>query len=57
MAASKSLAILLDDCPAAVAWLGEEIGLLTVAGGLLVLAGVALVQRAPDRPRAKEAEA
>lgn len=32
---------------AAVWWLGESIGLTTVAGGLLVLAGVALVQRAP----------
>lgn len=32
---------------AAVALLGEEVGLATVAGGLLVLAGVALVQRAP----------
>ncbi len=32
---------------AAVSWLGEEVGLMTVIGGLLVLAGVALVQRAP----------
>jgi drug/metabolite transporter (DMT)-like permease len=32
---------------AAVALLGEEVGIATVAGGLLVLAGVALVQRAP----------
>jgi drug/metabolite transporter (DMT)-like permease len=32
---------------AAVALLGEPVGVATVAGGLLVLAGVALVQRAP----------
>ena len=32
---------------AAVWWLGESVGLTTVAGGLLVLAGVALVQREP----------
>jgi drug/metabolite transporter (DMT)-like permease len=32
---------------AARALLGEEIGLMTVIGGLIVLAGVALVQRAP----------
>lgn len=31
---------------AAVYWLGEPIGLLTLAGGALLLAGVALVQRA-----------
>ena len=38
---------------AAVALLGEEVGPATVAGGLLVLAGVALVQRAPaGEPRA-----
>ncbi len=34
---------------AAVALLGEEVGLMTVIGGLLVLAGVAIVQRAPAR--------
>jgi drug/metabolite transporter (DMT)-like permease len=32
---------------AAVALLGEEVGMATVLGGLVVLAGVALVQRAP----------
>jgi drug/metabolite transporter (DMT)-like permease len=32
---------------AAVALLGEEVGVATVLGGLVVLAGVALVQRAP----------
>jgi drug/metabolite transporter (DMT)-like permease len=36
---------------AAVAWLGEPVGVMTVIGGLTVLAGVALVQRAPARPR------
>jgi drug/metabolite transporter (DMT)-like permease len=33
---------------AAVWLLGERISLTTVAGGLLVLAGVALVQREPE---------
>jgi len=37
---------------AAVALLHEPVGLATVAGGVLVLAGVALVQRAPARPAA-----
>jgi drug/metabolite transporter (DMT)-like permease len=32
---------------AAVALLGEEVGVATVVGGLVVMAGVALVQRAP----------
>jgi drug/metabolite transporter (DMT)-like permease len=36
---------------AAAAVLGEEVGVATVAGGLLVLAGVALVQRAPAGER------
>ncbi|MFI5370502.1 MAG: DMT family transporter [Candidatus Eisenbacteria bacterium] len=36
---------------AAVAWLHEEVGLATVLGGLIVLAGVALVQRAPAGKR------
>jgi drug/metabolite transporter (DMT)-like permease len=35
---------------AAVALLHEPVGLTTLAGGLVVLAGVALVQRAPARP-------
>jgi drug/metabolite transporter (DMT)-like permease len=39
---------------AAVAWLGESVGLMTVIGGLTVLAGVALVQRAPAATPAKE---
>lgn len=39
---------------AAVAWLGEEVGLVTVIGGLVVLAGVALVQHAPAAPRTQE---
>jgi drug/metabolite transporter (DMT)-like permease len=34
---------------AAMALLHEPVGLATVAGGLMVLAGVALVQRAPAR--------
>lgn len=39
---------------AAVALLGEDVGWMTVAGGLTVLAGVALVQRAPGAPRPRE---
>ncbi len=39
---------------AAVAWLGEEVGWMTVIGGLLVLGGVALVQRAPVTAPAME---
>ncbi len=37
---------------AAVALLHEEVGLATVVGGLVVMAGVALVQRAPSGKRA-----
>jgi drug/metabolite transporter (DMT)-like permease len=42
---------------AAVAMLGEPVGLATIAGGLMVLAGVALVQRTAPRRAAREGDA
>ena len=43
---------------AAVAWLGERVQLVTVAGGVLLLLGVILVERAPaSRPAGASADA